>query len=103
MNHRPVHCYPRQLHLGLILIFNRKLYGKLDYSVDDLKDAVGGVDIGLSDDKVTLLMGRMREPCLSIHGVQGGSSDDSSKTVIPRSVTGKFSLRYVRIPFSLEQ
>lgn len=44
------------------------------YTVDvvDLKDAVGGVDIGLSDDKVTLLMGRMREPCLSIHGVQGG-------------------------------
>lgn len=84
----------RRSALPTTTYLSRQLYEKLDYSVNDLNEAVGCVDVGLSDDKVTLLMGRMREPSLSIHGVQGGSSDESSRTVIPGTVTGKFSLRY---------
>ncbi len=69
-----------------------KIYEKLDYSVKDVEDAVGA-PITLSDDKVTLLMGRMREPSLSLHGIEGASDGPSAETVIPASVSGKFSLR----------
>ncbi|THH27683.1 hypothetical protein EUX98_g6502 [Antrodiella citrinella] len=69
-------------------------YRSLDYSLQDVQEAVGG-DIALSDDVATLLMGRMRWPSLSLHGIRGASSDDTSKTVIPARVTGKFSLRLV--------
>jgi nonspecific dipeptidase len=40
-------------------------------------------------------MSRWRHPCLSLHGVEGAFSDPGSKTVIPRKVIGKFSLRMV--------
>ncbi|KAH8083356.1 CNDP dipeptidase [Cristinia sonorae] len=70
------------------------LYNALDYTMDDFKSAVGG-DIGLSEDVSQLLMGRMRWPSLSLHGIRGASSDETSKTVIPATVTGKFSLRLV--------
>jgi len=41
------------------------------------------------------LMARWRYPSLSIHGVQGAFSDPGAKTVIPRKVIGKFSIRLV--------
>uniref|UniRef100_A0A8C7CVJ5 Peptidase M20 dimerisation domain-containing protein n=1 Tax=Oncorhynchus kisutch TaxID=8019 RepID=A0A8C7CVJ5_ONCKI len=34
-------------------------------------------------------------PSLSIHGIQGAFSEPSTKTVIPKQVTGKFSIRQV--------
>lgn len=40
-------------------------------------------------------MGRMRNPSLSIHGIEGAFSAPGSKTVIPASVAGKFSIRLV--------
>jgi Cys-Gly metallodipeptidase DUG1 len=40
-------------------------------------------------------MGRMRNPSLSLHGIQGAFSEPGAKTVIPSKVAGKFSLRYV--------
>jgi nonspecific dipeptidase len=40
-------------------------------------------------------MSRWRHPCLSLHGVEGAFSDPGGKTVIPRKVIGKFSLRIV--------
>ena len=72
----------------------RALYEKIDYSVQDLEKAVGK-PISLSDDKVALLMGRMRMPSLSLHGIQGAFDGPGSKTIIPASVTGKFSIRSV--------
>lgn len=54
--------------------------------------------VELSEDPVELLMGRMRYPSLSIHGIDGGRVG----TIIPREVTGRFSLRWVsRAPFFL--
>ena len=41
------------------------------------------------------LMARWRFPSLSIHGVEGAFSEPGAKTVIPRRVIGKFSIRIV--------
>ncbi len=42
-----------------------------------------------------ILMGRWRHPCLSLHGIEGAFSGPGGKTVIPRKVIGKFSVRTV--------
>lgn len=41
------------------------------------------------------LMARWRFPSLSIHGIEGAFSEPGAKTVIPRRVVGKFSVRIV--------
>ena len=40
-------------------------------------------------------MRRWRYPSLSLHGIEGAFSDPGAKTVIPRKVIGKFSIRTV--------
>lgn len=72
----------------------KKLFEVLDYSVADVEASAGG-KVALSDDKTTVLMGRMRYPSLSIHGVEGAFSAPGAKTVIPAAVHGKFSIRLV--------
>lgn len=42
-----------------------------------------------------ILMHRWRYPSLSLHGIEGAFSDFGAKTVIPRKVIGKFSIRLV--------
>lgn len=42
-----------------------------------------------------ILMHRWRYPSLSLHGIEGAFSDGGAKTVIPRKVIGKFSIRLV--------
>jgi nonspecific dipeptidase len=42
-----------------------------------------------------MLMNRWRWPSLSIHGIQGAFGEAGAKTVIPRKVIGKFSIRLV--------
>jgi nonspecific dipeptidase len=49
----------------------------------------------IHDDKVNTLLNKWRNPSLSIHGVQGAFDGSGAKTVIPRKVIGKFSLRIV--------
>ncbi|KAF8645662.1 hypothetical protein AX16_007658 [Volvariella volvacea WC 439] len=72
----------------------KQIYERLDYSVADVEESVGA-PIALSDDKVEVLMGRMRNPSLSIHGIEGAFSGAGAKTVIPAKVSGKFSIRLV--------
>ena len=60
--------------------------------MQDLEKAAGG-PIAISDDKATVLMARMRNPSLSLHGIEGAFSGVGAKTVIPASIRGKFSLR----------
>jgi Cys-Gly metallodipeptidase DUG1 len=74
----------------------RKIYEALDYSIADLEAAAGG-RIAVSDDRVTVLMARMRNPSLSIHGIEGAYSGAGAKTIIPGTVGGKFSIRLVLI------
>lgn len=40
-------------------------------------------------------MHRWRYPSLSLHGIEGAFSAPGAKTVIPRKVIGKFSIRIV--------
>lgn len=42
-----------------------------------------------------ILMHRWRYPSLSLHGIEGAFAEAGAKTVIPRKVTGKFSIRLV--------
>lgn len=42
-----------------------------------------------------VLMHRWRYPSLSFHGIEGAFSGSGAKTVIPRKVVGKFSIRLV--------
>ncbi|KAJ7687614.1 hypothetical protein B0H17DRAFT_1160434 [Mycena rosella] len=72
----------------------RAIYEKLDYSIADVESAAGAA-IALSDDKTQVLMGRMRLPSLSLHGIEGAFAGPGAKTVIPAKVGGKFSIRLV--------
>ncbi|KAJ7083462.1 hypothetical protein C8R44DRAFT_822476 [Mycena epipterygia] len=72
----------------------RAIYEKLDYSIKDVEDSAGA-PIALSADKTQVLMGRMRLPSLSLHGIEGAFSGPGAKTVIPAKVGGKFSIRLV--------
>ncbi|KAG6887961.1 hypothetical protein C0995_011354 [Termitomyces sp. Mi166 len=72
----------------------KAIYEKLDYSVADVEESAGG-QIALSASKVDVLMGRMRYPSLSLHGIEGAFSGAGAKTVIPAKVSGKFSIRLV--------
>ena len=47
-----------------------------------------GAKITISDDKATALMGRMRSPSLSLHGIEGAFYGAGAKTVIPAKVSG---------------
>lgn len=78
----------------------RKIYQALDYSIQDVEESAGA-PIALSSDKVEVLMGRMRNPSLSLHGIEGAFSGVGAKTVIPAKVSGKFSIRLVISPIIL--
>lgn len=60
-----------------------KRYEVLDYSVADIEHSAGA-KVALSDDKTKVLMGRMRYPSLSLHGIEGAFSAPGAKTVIVR-------------------
>jgi len=70
------------------------IYNALDYDIKDVEEAAGA-PIAISSDKATVLMGRMRYPSLSLHGIEGAFYGAGAKTVIPASVSGKFSIRLV--------
>jgi len=73
---------------------SRKMYEGLDYYISDLEEEVGA-PISLTNDRVEMLMDRMRLPSLSLHGISGAYSGTGSVTVIPAKVTGRFSVRLV--------
>lgn len=72
-----------------------KMYEGISFDVDDFKGDVGSAKLVHEGDKAKTLMARWRNPSLSIHGVQGAFSEPGAKTVIPRKVIGKFSIRIV--------
>ncbi|KAL4076829.1 hypothetical protein V8B97DRAFT_1943635 [Scleroderma yunnanense] len=74
----------------------RKEYELMDYSVTDLRKDTGGREVELTENHADLLMGRMRFPSLSIHGIKGTfDTDDGLKTIIPANISARFSLRLV--------
>jgi nonspecific dipeptidase len=71
-----------------------KLYETIDFDMEDYRQDIGHNRL-IHDNKQDVLMHRWRHPSLSLHGLQGAFDGHGSKTVIPRKVIGKFSIRLV--------
>lgn len=82
----------------------RKSYEAIDFDMAEYQKDIGTNEL-LKKDKIELLMNRWRHPTLSLHGIEGAYSDQGAKTVIPREVIGKFSLRLVpsQLPDQIEK
>ncbi|GLV45540.1 Cytosolic non-specific dipeptidase 2 [Carabus blaptoides fortunei] len=82
-----------------------ELYKKIEFDVSDFRGDVGCKRLRHNEDKIQLLMHRWRYPSLSIHGIEGAFSEPGQKTVIPRKVIGKFSIRIVpdQVPEDIEK
>ncbi|KAB0796725.1 hypothetical protein PPYR_10786 [Photinus pyralis] len=73
----------------------KSLYDPITFDVNECRKTIGCNKLRHNEDKVQLLMHRWRYPALSIHGIEGAFSGSGSKTVIPKKVIGKFSIRIV--------
>lgn len=73
----------------------QEIYDKISFDVDQYRQDVGCKKLLHNEDKTQLLMHRWRYPSLSLHGIEGAFFEPGQKTVIPRKVNGKFSLRIV--------
>ena len=75
-----------------------EVYEKMDFNLAAYQEDAGVNGISdklLYKTKAEILMHRWRFPTCTIHGVEGAFDGVGSKTVIPRKVIGKFSLRIV--------
>ncbi|KAF7988663.1 hypothetical protein HCN44_001236 [Aphidius gifuensis] len=70
-------------------------YKDIEFDVNEFRSTVGTKKLAHNEDKTQLLMHRWRYPSLSLHGIEGAFSEPGAKTVIPRKVDGKFSIRIV--------
>jgi len=71
-------------------------YVNIDFDVEEFRKDLGAPgSLMTGSDKAKTLMARWRYPSLSLHGIQGAFADAGAKTVIPRKVVGKFSIRIV--------
>lgn len=70
------------------------LYDGISFTMDNLYESLGS-KTSIFDDKKRTLMGRWRNPSLTLHGIEGAFSAPGAKTVIPAKVIGKFSIRTV--------
>ena len=66
----------------------------MDFEISDLDEATGA-HVGLSDDRVEILLGRMRYPSLSLHGIEGAFSAPGAKTVIVSDIAITFLVQYI--------
>eukprot|EP00045_Choanoeca_perplexa_P016897 m.234799 g.234799 ORF g.234799 m.234799 type:complete len:489 (-) comp17392_c0_seq2:3794-5260(-) len=72
-----------------------KTYDPIDFSLEGYASDAGAVGALPHPSKNETLMRRWRFPSLSIHGFEGAFYGKGAKTVIPRKVIGKFSIRLV--------
>uniref|UniRef100_A0A6Q2YB33 Cytosolic non-specific dipeptidase n=1 Tax=Esox lucius TaxID=8010 RepID=A0A6Q2YB33_ESOLU len=72
----------------------KKLYEKIEFDLEEFAKDFGAAKL-LHNCKEDVLMHRWRYPSLSMHGIEGAFSEAGAKTVIPRKVIGKFSIRLV--------
>ncbi|KAL9955615.1 hypothetical protein ACROYT_G036964 [Oculina patagonica] len=72
----------------------RATYTDIDFDKEEYRADIGHNKL-IHDTKEEVLMHRWRYPSLSIHGIEGAFYEPGSKTVIPRKVIGKFSIRLV--------
>uniref|UniRef100_UPI00398F5B77 cytosolic non-specific dipeptidase n=1 Tax=Pristiophorus japonicus TaxID=55135 RepID=UPI00398F5B77 len=72
----------------------KMLYDKIEFDIEEYCKDVGACQL-LHSTKEQILMHRWRYPSLSLHGIEGAFAGSGAKTVIPRKVIGKFSIRLV--------
>lgn len=72
-----------------------EIYQNIAFDVPSYKEDLGATRLLHNEDKKMLLQHRWRFPSLSIHGIEGAFYEPGQKTVIPRKVIGKFSIRIV--------
>lgn len=72
----------------------RATYTDIDFDKEEYRADLGHNKL-IHDTKEEVLMHRWRYPSLSIHGIEGAFYEPGAKTVIPRKVIGKFSIRLV--------
>lgn len=72
----------------------KALYEPIDFDMEEYRRDIGAPKL-IHDKKEDVLMHRWRYPSLSLHGIEGAFSGTGAKTVIPRKVIGKFSIRLV--------
>lgn len=73
----------------------KDIYDNISFDVHEYRKDIGCNKLAHNEDKNQLLMHRWRYPSLSIHGIEGAFYEPGQKTVIPRKVIGKFSIRIV--------
>ncbi|XP_037908084.1 cytosolic non-specific dipeptidase-like [Hermetia illucens] len=71
------------------------MYKNIDFEIPEFKSNIGANKLRHNEDKAQILMHRWRYPSLSIHGIEGAFYEQGQKTVIPKKVIGKFSIRTV--------
>lgn len=71
-----------------------EIYEKITFDTNAYQKSLGAPKL-LHDTKAKLLQHRWRYPSLSLHGIEGAFYEPGQKTVIPRKVIGKFSIRAV--------
>ena len=72
----------------------KSVYPLIDFELETQKEGTGCYEF-MHKTKEDYLMATWRYPCLSLHGIEGAFHESGSKTVIPRKVIGKFSIRLV--------
>lgn len=70
-------------------------YKDIYYDLEGVKKQQGVTKLRDEDDLTKMLMNIWRLPSLTVHGIEGAFSEPGFKTVIPRRVVGKFSIRLV--------
>ena len=83
------------MHFYLIPSEETAKYENIDFDIEDYRNDLKTSKLVHHGDKIKTLMARWRFPSLSIHGIEGAFSEPGAKTVIPRKVIGKFSIRIV--------
>jgi nonspecific dipeptidase len=69
------------------------MYDDIDFDADKFAADIKGHL--MHEGKQITLQNRWRNPCCSIHGIEGAFYEPGEKTVIPKKVIGKFSIRTV--------
>jgi nonspecific dipeptidase len=70
-------------------------YENIDFDVEEYRKDIGATKLIHGTDQAKTLMARWRYPSLSLQGIEGAFAGAGAKTVIPRKIIGKFSVRIV--------
>ena len=80
-------------HVDPVTEQEEEIYKNIDFDINAYAESIGGNLMHKT--KELTLQHRWRQPSLSLHGIEGAFYEPGEKTVIPRKVIGKFSIRIV--------